>query len=87
MLQAVAAIVGIIAGGRLIVRPIYRRIADLGNNDVFAALTLLVVLGTSIMTQLAGLSLALGAFLVSLHLFLSLEVLMCACTPIMCCNW
>ena len=63
--QAVTAIVGIIAGGRVLLRPIYRRIADLGNNDVFAALTLLVVLGTSMMTQLAGLSLALGAFLVS----------------------
>lgn len=56
---------GIIAGGRVLLRPIYRRIADLGNTDVFAALTLLVVLGTSMMTQLAGLSLALGAFLVS----------------------
>ena len=64
-IQAVTAIVGIIAGGRVLLRPIYRRIADLGNNDVFAALTLLVVLGTSMMTQLAGLSLALGAFLVS----------------------
>jgi hypothetical protein len=46
-------------------RPIYRRIADMGNPDVFAATTLLVVLGTSVLTQVAGLSLALGAFLVS----------------------
>lgn len=64
--KAVVAIVGIIAGGRVLLRPIYRRIADLGNTDVFAALTLLVVLGTSMMTQLAGLSLALGAFLAGL---------------------
>ena len=54
----------IIAGGRTLLRPIYRRIADMGNADVFAALTLLVVLGTSVLTQIAGLSLALGAFLV-----------------------
>jgi len=53
--QAVACIGVIIAGGR---------IADMGNADVFAALTLLVVLGTSVLTQIAGLSLALGAFLV-----------------------
>ena len=53
----------IIAGGRTLLRPIYRRIADMGNADVFAALTLLVVLGTSVLTQIAGLSLALGAFL------------------------
>lgn len=62
--QAVACIGVIIAGGRTLLRPIYRRIADMGNADVFAALTLLVVLGTSVLTQIAGLSLALGAFLV-----------------------
>lgn len=55
----------IIAGGRTLLRPIYRRMADMGNTDVFAATTLLVVLGTSVLTQIAGLSLALGAFLVS----------------------
>ena len=64
-LQAVTAIVGIVAGGRLIVRPIYWGIARIRNNDVFAATTLLIVLGTSVLTQLAGLSLALGAFLVA----------------------
>ena len=57
---------GIIAGGRLVVRPLYRRISALKNSDVFAATTLLVVLGTSVLTQAAGLSLALGAFLVRL---------------------
>ncbi len=55
----------IIAGGRTLLRPIYRRMADMGNTDVFAATTLLVVLGTSVLTQIAGLSLALGAFLVA----------------------
>ena len=55
----------IIAGGRTLLRPIYRRMADMGNTDVFAATTLLVVLGTSVLTQIAGLSLALGAFLVN----------------------
>lgn len=63
-LQAVACIGLIIAGGRTLLRPIYRRMADMGNTDVFAATTLLVVLGTSVLTQIAGLSLALGAFLV-----------------------
>lgn len=46
-------------------RPLYRRVADLDNAAIFSATTLLVVLGTSVLTQLAGLSLALGAFLVS----------------------
>lgn len=34
------------------------------NSELFNAMTLLVVLGTSMVTQLAGLSLALGALLV-----------------------
>jgi len=63
--KAVVAIVTIILGGRTLLRPLYRRIAALENTEIFAATTLLVVLGTSVMTQIAGLSLALGAFLVS----------------------
>ena len=66
--KAVVAIVTIIAGGRTLLRPLYRRIAALENTEIFAATTLLVVLGTSVMTQIAGLSLALGAFLVSILL-------------------
>ncbi|BDA44544.1 probable glutathione-regulated potassium-efflux system protein KefB at C-terminar half [Coccomyxa sp. Obi] len=65
-IKAVACIGVIIAGGRTLLRPIYRRMADMGNTDVFAATTLLVVLGTSVLTQIAGLSLALGAFLAGL---------------------
>lgn len=63
--QAVSCIVGIILAGRVMLRPLYRRIADLDNAAIFSATTLLVVLGTSMVTQIAGLSLALGAFLVS----------------------
>lgn len=65
--KAVATIVAIVAGGRLLLRPIYRRISAMQNTEIFAACTLLIVLGTSVITQLAGLSLALGAFLVSGH--------------------
>ncbi len=36
------------------------------NSDIFVATTLLVVMGTSLLTQLCGLSLALGAFLAGL---------------------
>lgn len=64
-IKAVVAIVSIIAGGRVLLRPLYRRIAAMENAEIFAATTLLVVLGTSVFTQIAGLSLALGAFLVS----------------------
>jgi hypothetical protein len=52
--KAVACIVGIIAGGRIFIRPLYKKISNLENAEIFAATTLLVVLGTSLMTQLAG---------------------------------
>lgn len=53
-LKAVIAIVGITAGGRILIRPLYKKISNLANAEIFAATTLLVVLGTSFMTQLAG---------------------------------
>ncbi|KAG0622480.1 hypothetical protein M758_3G100400 [Ceratodon purpureus] len=66
--KAAVAITGIIAGGRLLLRPVYKRMAENHNAEIFAANTLLVVLGTSVMTARAGLSMALGAFLAGLLL-------------------
>lgn len=65
-IKAIICITGIILGGRLLLRPLFRRVAALENAEIFAATTLLVILGTSVMTQIAGLSLALGAFLAGL---------------------
>ncbi len=58
----------IIAMGRIILRPVYRAIATLGNPELFVAMTLLVVLTTSVTTAAAGLSMELGAFLAGLLL-------------------
>jgi monovalent cation:proton antiporter-2 (CPA2) family protein len=67
-LKSVVCITGIILGGRLMFRPIYKRIAATQNAEVFRATTLLVALGTSELTQMAGLSMELGAFLAGLLL-------------------
>ncbi|KAI4369894.1 hypothetical protein MLD38_018289 [Melastoma candidum] len=67
-LKAAVAISVIIAGGRLLLRPIYKQIAENQNAEIFSANTLLVVLGTSLLTARAGLSMALGAFLAGLLL-------------------
>ncbi|XP_074326182.1 K(+) efflux antiporter 1, chloroplastic-like isoform X2 [Apium graveolens] len=67
-LKAVIAISAIIAGGRLLLRPIYKQIAENQNAEIFSANTLLVILGTSLLTARAGLSMALGAFLAGLLL-------------------
>ncbi|KAK9273339.1 hypothetical protein L1049_018148 [Liquidambar formosana] len=66
--KAIVAITAIIAGGRLLLRPIYRQIAENQNAEIFSANTLLVILGTSLLTARAGLSMALGAFLAGLLL-------------------
>ena len=67
-IKAVVCMAAIIVAGRTLLQPLYRRVADTGNAETFSALTLLVVLGTSLITQVAGLSLALGAFLAGLLL-------------------
>ncbi|GLU00638.1 hypothetical protein SLE2022_179880 [Rubroshorea leprosula] len=66
--KATIAIAAIIAGGRLLLRPIYKQIAENQNAEIFSANTLLVILGTSLLTARAGLSMALGAFLAGLLL-------------------
>ncbi|PSS04334.1 K(+) efflux antiporter 2 like [Actinidia chinensis var. chinensis] len=66
--KAVVAITAIVAGGRLLLRPIYKQVAENQNAEIFSANTLLVILGTSLLTARAGLSMALGAFLAGLLL-------------------
>ncbi|KAK7349535.1 hypothetical protein VNO77_06978 [Canavalia gladiata] len=66
--KAAIAITAIIAGGRLLLRPIYKQIAENQNAEIFSANTLFVILGTSLLTARAGLSMALGAFLAGLLL-------------------
>ena len=66
VVKAIVACTTIVVMGRSLLRPVYRRIAALNNTPIFAATTLLVVLSTSVMTQQAGLSMALGAFLAGL---------------------
>lgn len=67
-LKAVAALVLLQIGGRLVLRPLFRMIAATRSPELFAAATLLVVLGTAWGTAMAGLSMALGAFLAGLML-------------------
>lgn len=65
---ALAAIAGIIAFGRYVMRPFLKAIAHLDNREVFAAASLLAVLATAWAGAIAGLSMALGAFLAGMVL-------------------
>uniref|UniRef100_Q07R85 Sodium/hydrogen exchanger n=1 Tax=Rhodopseudomonas palustris (strain BisA53) TaxID=316055 RepID=Q07R85_RHOP5 len=66
--QAAAAILLIVGIGRLILRKLFRQVAHTHNRELFMATILFVVVGTSLLTHVAGLSMALGAFLAGLVL-------------------
>ena len=63
VLRIVAVIAGIILGGRLLLRPLFRWIARSNSPEIFTAASLLLVVGIAGLMQLVGLSMALGAFL------------------------
>ena len=62
-LMVLASVVGIIAAGRLLVRPLLRIIAKTGLREAFTASALLIVVGIAALMTQVGLSPALGAFL------------------------
>lgn len=62
-LGVIAALAGVVVGGRYLLRPFFRLVAATGNQEVFAAAGLLVVIGTALLMQAIGLSMSLGAFL------------------------
>ena len=61
--KALAVIATIVLGGRLLIRPALRWIANSKTPEIFTAASLLLVVATAALMQLVGLSMALGAFL------------------------
>ena len=66
--KAVTFVVALIAGGRLLVRPLLRYIAETRLREVFVAFSLFLVLGTAMLSNAVGLSMGLGAFLAGVML-------------------
>jgi CPA2 family monovalent cation:H+ antiporter-2 len=64
--QALIAISVILVIGRLFIRPLFRFIGSAASREMFLAFVLLVIVGTALATEMAGLSMALGAFLAGL---------------------
>ncbi len=67
-LKALAAVATIFLAGRYLLRPVFRRVAATRSPELFMAACLLVIFGTSLITAVSGLSMALGAFLAGLIL-------------------
>jgi glutathione-regulated potassium-efflux system protein KefB len=53
----------VVVGGRYLLRPMFRAAAQVGTPEVFTATTLLAVIGTAWLVELAGIQMSLGAFL------------------------
>lgn len=68
MLQAAVAVVAIVVLGRIVLRPLFRMVAGAGASESFMAASLLVILGASIATATAGLSMAMGALIAGILL-------------------
>ena len=58
----------LLVGGRLVLRPLFHLVAAAGSTELFVAACLLVVVGTSVASAAAGLSMGLGAFVAGLLL-------------------
>lgn len=68
LLEAAAIIGVIVLLGRLIIRPLFHFVGAARSRELFMAVVLLAIVGTAALTERAGLSLALGAFLAGLLL-------------------
>ena len=58
--------VAVIVGGRYLLQPVMHRIARTRSRETFTAFTVLLVLGSALLTEHLGLSMAMGAFLAGL---------------------
>ncbi|TBM18603.1 glutathione-regulated potassium-efflux system protein KefB [Hafnia paralvei] len=59
----VCALLGMLIGGRYLLRPIFRYIAATGVREIFTAAALLVVLGSAMFMDALGVSMAMGTFI------------------------
>ena len=64
----IGTIVGLIAGGRLLLRPVLRIAARAETPEILTATALAVVIGSALLVQAAGMSMVLGAFLAGMLL-------------------
>ncbi len=66
LLGALLVLALVIVTGRYLLHPLLHRVALSGNPELFTASAVLIVLGTALVTEHAGFSMAMGAFLAGL---------------------
>ena len=68
VLYTIAAIAGLIAAGRFVIRPLFGLIGNLGEREMFVVTALFTVLASAALMEYLGLSAALGAFVAGVML-------------------
>jgi monovalent cation:proton antiporter-2 (CPA2) family protein len=66
LVEAVGILLLVVVGGRYLLQPVLYRVAHARSREVFTALAVLLVLGTALLTEHIGLSMAMGAFMAGL---------------------
>ena len=67
-LYTIGAIVGLVAAGRFVIRPLFRFIGRIGEREMFVFAALFTVIAASALMEYLGLSTALGAFVAGVML-------------------
>lgn len=68
MAKAAIVMIGLIVGGRYVLRYLFRFIVSTGGHEIFTGAALLVVVGAAVLMEFADLSMALGAFVAGMLL-------------------
>jgi glutathione-regulated potassium-efflux system protein KefB len=63
ILTIVVVIAALIAGNRILLRPLFKLIVQFGNPEIFTGVVLLIVIGAGLIAEAIGLSMGLGAFI------------------------
>ena len=66
LVQAIAILALAVVGGRYLLQPILHRVAHTRTREAFTATAVLLVLGSALLTEHLGLSMAMGAFIAGL---------------------
>jgi CPA2 family monovalent cation:H+ antiporter-2/glutathione-regulated potassium-efflux system protein KefB len=68
VLYTIAAVAGLIAAGRFVLRPLFRGIGNMGEREMFVFAALFTVIASAALMEALGLSTALGAFIAGVML-------------------
>lgn len=66
LVESIVFLLAVVVGGRYLLQPILQRVARTRSKEIFRAMTILLVLGSAVLTEHLGFSMAMGAFIAGL---------------------